>query len=427
MKTILVTAYAVHPYKGSEDAMGWNMILQAAAHNRIIAVTRKNNRAAIESYIHSQPGRHDLFERIQFMYFDWPKWTIAWKRGPLLSLIYYYGWQFTLALWLLFKRLPVDVVHNLNFHNDWTPSFLWLLRKPFVWGHVGHHPRVPRNYLLPVFGTKEYIKDRMLWCLKWMFWNLDPFLFITRKKAAVVICMNSDAVKKLRLTTNYIIHPSVAANRVFASGKNKDRFRVLSVGRFVPLKGFDLTIRSFACFYHALSPEQQKNTVLTLVGKGPLKPMLEQLAIQEGIDNAIEWIDWIPKEKMHDIYSDAAVFLFPSHEGAGMVVPEAMSYRIPVLCLNNAGPGELVGSDSPLRVSYGKYNDTIVQLSERLAKLFGDNEFRRQCIIDSEKRYEQLLHWDVRGEMLKNVYDRAISQKNNSNEKSPALCNTLTQ
>ena len=52
-------------------------------------------------------------------------------------------WQLGLALWLRRRRLDedVDVVHNLNFHNDWTPSFLWLLGRPLVWGPIGHHPR----------------------------------------------------------------------------------------------------------------------------------------------------------------------------------------------------------------------------------------------------------------------------------------------
>ena len=39
-KTILATAYAINPYKGSEDGMGWNFVLQIAKFNRVIALTR---------------------------------------------------------------------------------------------------------------------------------------------------------------------------------------------------------------------------------------------------------------------------------------------------------------------------------------------------------------------------------------------------
>ena len=55
MKTILVTAYAVNPYKGSEDGMGWNFIMQIARYQKVIAVTRINNGPHIEKYKAANP------------------------------------------------------------------------------------------------------------------------------------------------------------------------------------------------------------------------------------------------------------------------------------------------------------------------------------------------------------------------------------
>jgi len=53
--TILITAYAVNPYKGSEDGIAWNIISQIASHNKVIAITRKNNEAAINQYLAENP------------------------------------------------------------------------------------------------------------------------------------------------------------------------------------------------------------------------------------------------------------------------------------------------------------------------------------------------------------------------------------
>ena len=53
--TILITAYAVNPYKGSEDGTGWNLIYQAARKHRVVAITRKNNRTDIERFFREQP------------------------------------------------------------------------------------------------------------------------------------------------------------------------------------------------------------------------------------------------------------------------------------------------------------------------------------------------------------------------------------
>jgi len=74
MKKILASAYAINPYKGSEDGMGWNFVLQIAKYNQVIAITRENNRPHIEKYIAENPNA--LYQQIQFLYFDPPFWSI---------------------------------------------------------------------------------------------------------------------------------------------------------------------------------------------------------------------------------------------------------------------------------------------------------------------------------------------------------------
>jgi hypothetical protein len=65
-KTILITAYAVNPYKGSEDGMGWNFILQAAKNQQVIAVTRINNGPHIRKYMQEHPEQQSLFSQVHF-------------------------------------------------------------------------------------------------------------------------------------------------------------------------------------------------------------------------------------------------------------------------------------------------------------------------------------------------------------------------
>ena len=43
MKTILVSAYACEPLKGSEQGVGWNWVLQLAKKNNVHVITRANN------------------------------------------------------------------------------------------------------------------------------------------------------------------------------------------------------------------------------------------------------------------------------------------------------------------------------------------------------------------------------------------------
>ncbi|UFH54876.1 glycosyltransferase [Spirosoma sp. KNUC1025] len=409
LKTVLVTTYAVNPYKGSEDGMGWNFILQIARYQRVIAVTRPNNQPAIDRYWDEHPELEPLRQRVQFLYFDWPAWLRFWKKGPLLSMIYYYGWQLSLAIWLLRKNLPVDLVHNVNFHNDWTPTFLWLLQKPLVWGPIGHHPPIPQSSLR-LYGWKAWLQDRLLWGLKQAFWTLDPFLRLTKHRAAHVLCMNQAAAGALHLPAQqYTIVPSVASPSVGYVTDSTDGFRVLSVGRFVPLKGFTTTVQAFARFYHQLNPVEQQQTRLTLVGSGPAEPLVRQLIDQEGITHCTDIINWLPKDEVAACYRSASVFLFPSHEGAGMVVAEAMSYGLPVICWDNEGPGRFVHPESSLRVSDRDIEEGAAQMAQRLNDLFRSPVLYKRERRLALYRFDTAFNWSIRGEQIRQIYQTVLS------------------
>lgn len=410
MITILISAYAVDPFKGSEDGMGWNYIFQAARHHHVVAVTRCNNREAIERYIaETRQGKEETYGRMRFLYFDWPRWTLFWKKGPLLSMLYYYAWQLSLVCWLLHKKVDADLVHNLNFHNDWTPSFLWLLGKPFAWGPVGHHPRIPAGYLRS-YGHAARLKDNALWLLKKAFWTLDPFLYYCRKKAGRTWVMHTAALQQLRIRDRYFLFPSVAAAAVPRPERPIDQgFTVLSVGRFVPLKGFDLTVRAFALFYRNLPRARQAGTKLVLVGRGTYKSLLQDIAAEEGIAQAVKILDWMPAEQLDQVYREASVFLYPSYEGAGMVVAEAMRYHLPVLCWNNEGPGNITHPQSRLRINYSNYAQSVFHFAALLTSLCYKEEFYREEAALAGQYFESRLDWQLKAGQLRDFYTATIA------------------
>lgn len=409
MTTILMTAYAVDPYKGSEEGTGWNLVYQTAKRNHVIVVTRKNNRTAIERYMAAHQGADTALGNMQWLYFDLPRWAIVWKKGPLLSALYFYVWQLGVALWLLRVRPAFNIAHSVNFHSNWTPSFLWLLGKPFVWGPVGNHPTIPAQYL-KVYGKKALLKDRLLWAVKWCFWNLDPFLYACRKKAVKVFCVNTQAVQKLRLPAHKVVAmPAVATEPPLAKAIGPATgFTVLSAGRFVPLKGFDLTIRSFAKFYRQLDTAQQAHTKLLIVGTGPQRKLLQQLIAETGLGNCITLMDWLPRAEVIQLFQQASVFLFPSHEGAGMVVAEALSYGLPVVCLRNHGPGEYVHPHTQLAMPQCGYTDTVQQMAQGLWRLYTDAAFYESESRLAQERYASLFTWEAKGLLMQSVYDAVL-------------------
>jgi glycosyltransferase involved in cell wall biosynthesis len=104
------------------------------------------------------------------------------------------------------------------------------------------------------------------------------------------------------------------------------------------------------------------------------------------------------------LYEKAAVFLFPSHEGAGMVVAEAMSFGLPVICLNNEGPGEFINTSCGFAVPQLDYNNTVSELKEALQKLYFDKELLYNLSLGARKQFEEKFTWDSRGEYLNKIY-----------------------
>ncbi len=404
--TVLATAYAMNPFKGSEDGMGWNFALQIARFQNVILLTRKNNREHIEKYMKEHPS--SLYASMSFVYFDLPYWMRFWKKGERGALVYYFFWQLFLIAKVKSSNLRFDIVHNLNFHNDWTPSFLWLLRKPKVWGPIGHHPKIPKAFVLPIYGMKTYIQDRLKWMVKCYAWKISPLLWLTKLNSDVILTMNSSVKDKIyNIGEKEIRMPSVASDSMAASTSTstKAEFHVLSVGRFVPLKGFDITIKAFAKFYNGVvNGRSSKRPHLTLVGKGPEEPKLRKLISEMQLEDAITIISWVKREELKQIYSNSHVFLFPSHEGAGMVVAEAMSAGLPILCFDNYGPGEFVTSDVGVKVPYSQYHRCINQFSTSLNCLYRNRWELERYSKSSKALFTQNFEWNVRGELLSSVY-----------------------
>lgn len=402
MKTILATTYAVNPYKGSEDGMGWNFIYQIARYNKVIAITRENNRPYIEKYMQENPDY--LYENITFLYYDLAYWMRFWKKGSRGAMLYYWMWQRMLPSFIKKQNIDFDIVHNVNFHNDWTPSYLWKLNKPFVWGPVGHHPLIPSAYLKG-YKKSYLIKDRLTWLVKKYFWKVSPSLKQTVKHSNHIICMNQSVPEVLKMQNNYSIAPSVATQDFgFDMDTKKEKFTLITAGRLVPLKGFDLTISSFAGFINNLNPSQREKCELVIVGSGPELPYYKQMADKYHVGPYVKFIEWIERNQLMNLFKKSSAFIFPSHEGAGMVVAEALSFGLPVICLKNCGPGEFINESCGVAVSYEDYDQTINELSGAITTLFNIPGLLKKMSIHARKHFESTFSWDVRGEQLRKIY-----------------------
>ena len=107
---------------------------------------------------------------------------------------------------------------------------------------------------------------------------------------------------------------------------------LLSVGQWIPRKGLEAFLRAASI----LRREGHRFTVL-LVGSGPQEDRLRRVAAQLGLTDVV-FHPFVQQRDLPGIYASADVFVFPTLEDVwGLVVNEALTAGLPVLCSVHAG------------------------------------------------------------------------------------------
>lgn len=324
MKKIAAVVYALDADKGSESGMGYNFALNLAEnHPDILIITRGNNQ------------NHDFSNTA---YEDLPFWVLRLKRMFKLHLLYYVLWQLHIGVKY---RNKFDLVYQVNFHSDWLPLFSYLSSKDkWVVGPIGHHgsrkmcfQALRYNRWFGINFSVQYILKKFIYHL----WNKS----IIGRKAFKIYVLNKDHWFKRDERVIYL--PSVGVEEIGQSIKKENV--VLYVGRLVDLKGV-----------RVLTDVARRNPDYSfrIIGDGPRKEMLEEAC--SDLRN-IHFTGWLDRREVLKCYESARFLLFPSFEGAGMVVAEAASYGCIPIVLKGSGPSELLGSNCMLVEDISDFKD----------------------------------------------------------------------
>lgn len=122
------------------------------------------------------------------------------------------------------------------------------------------------------------------------------------------------------------------------------------------------------------------------------------------ISENVQFILWMERAELMKIFKQAQVFLFPSHEGAGMVVPEALSFGLPVVCLDNCGPGSFITNRCGIKILEDDYQCTVINLAQAIKNLYKDKTLYANMRHEARVQFEKVFHWDRRGEQLAKIY-----------------------
>jgi glycosyltransferase involved in cell wall biosynthesis len=232
-------------------------------------------------------------------------------------------WEQT-ALPLAAAHLRLDAMLNPGF----TAPFLCPCPQATVFHDMQHkrHPEYFRWFDLPFWRFFMY----------WSARRSQRLIAVSDATAADVLRFYPRTPKAKVRVIPHGVDPEFARVR---ERRRPEKF-LLAASTLHPHKNLDGLLRAFAIF-HCRHPEFR----LIVCGmRGFFTGPLHELRGQLGLEDAVEFPGWIPREQVYDLFARASAFVYPSRfEGFGLPILEALAAGLPMACSNIEPLASLAG------------------------------------------------------------------------------------
>jgi glycosyltransferase involved in cell wall biosynthesis len=216
--------------------------------------------------------------------------------------------------------------------------------------------------------------------------KLSMLLFKKILKKADFITANSFYLLKRALSVapfienkSKVIHSGIDLG-YFATAKPYQHRRkyILSIGRLVEKKGFDVLLEAFF-----LAATDLKDTDLIIAGEGPKRSLLEQIIKERDLGQRVFLYGRAAKNQIAELLRGCECFVLPSRdEPFGIVILEAAACGKPVIASRSGGPEEVIEDGvSGLLVK----KDDSRQLSEAIKRLLGDSGLQEKLSTNASE------------------------------------------
>jgi len=345
---LLISAYACAPNRGSEHGVGWNWTTEARRlGHEVWALVSPAHRDAI-----ARASRDDAVAGgIHWVFPELRLWPLEPAIEPKWERTYNLLWQGAAlrAARELQHKIGFDAIHHLTWAGVRAPTFLGALGAPLIIGPIGGGETSPCS-LRDGFRFKgkilEVLRDFSNSTI-----TLNPFVRGGLANAAVIFVSTSDTRNLLSgvMREKTVVFPQLGIEQTQIRSARAPREtppRLLYAGRLLYWKGVHIAIHAFGKLLTKIPAAR-----FTIVGSGPEEARLKADVLAQNIKHGVDFISWLPQNRLFELYSSHDLLLYPSlHDSGGFVVLEALCHGMPVLCLDLGGPKDIVTPESGVTV-----------------------------------------------------------------------------
>lgn len=370
---IFIIAYACDPNRQSEPGLGWNISQEIARRHEVTLVTREKNRAIIENYLSEHPECSHA--GTNFLYHDTNGFLRKFKAWiPFGTQLYFSHWLKTATNRYYGEIKNSDIVHQLTFCPFFIKPWGAAYTDRYVWGPIGGgggiDARFPRGFPIKGIGFKaiEWMYKFLSWIVyspfSWRFARLRSRVAAVTFKASAFAKGFPVAERQFMAVTKETGYDGEIKPRQYTNGRHP--LNVVAVGRMIPHKGFEYSIRGFAKFISAGGDGR-----FDIFGDGPLRKELERLTATLKMNEKIVFHGNVPNTKIHKTLDEADVFLHASFiEAAAWSILEAMIHGVPVICQNRSGMVDMVADGCGIKVSANSPKELVSSIASALSQYY---------------------------------------------------------
>jgi glycosyltransferase involved in cell wall biosynthesis len=410
-ESILISAFACEPGRGSEQEVGWRWAVEMSRWYDVTVITQSRNKPGIDAYL---DGSNHCRDSLRFVYHQLPQPFYRLKsKFDILTWPYYFVWQITmikLAL-KLHGESPFALAHHVTFVSFRVPVYLRYLGVPVVFGPVGGADKAPIRLLARGFGPIVLIKELVRNATTAICSSLLKFW--KPLGSAGGVCLAATPSMQAIFTASKFETKVFPAVGIDANPSPKLRraeptavLKLLFVGRLHPLKGVTLLLE-------ALAVSNLRDFRLTVVGDGRDLSRLRDLSRTLGIGDRVDWVGKMRRELLPEVYRRHDILVAPSlYESGGLTALEAMAQGIPVVALDVGGHSVSIGPECGIRISpSGSFASVVQRLADAL--LFYRNH--PHLILthgeNARRRISGLYAWPIKANEMRTVYERLIDKR----------------
>ncbi len=405
---VLLMAYECSPWRGSEWAVGWGRLLQAARFTEPHIITSEENFQAL-----TRAREQGLVPTNVHFYTPPPdaRLRILSKRQALFAYNYraYHHWQ-KLAFRLareLHSREHFDLVHQINVCTFREPGYTWQLGIPFLWGPVGGTQNFPARFLT-MLPPVEAFKEGMRSISNRISLRFKSRVRAAARAAAMIIGANSTNQRDYERVFHRPSDMLIETGLQQISEPDRLRFQERLGNSGTPLKilwsGEMQSRKALPILLRALAKLSDVPFMLTVLGDGPQLGRWKQLTQRLGLAQRVTFFGRLPFPEAVAQMDQAELFCFPSlRDTSGNVVLEALAAGVPVVCFDHQGVGDIITPECGVKLPVISPARAIEDLARTIRQLANDPPCLLHMSEAATIRARDFL-WDKSGDWMFAAY-----------------------